>query len=134
MPSDLQLAISCLMERSPDMLRTLLRYSLLAAVSTVLFSTLASSAQAQTHGGPTECRPYEYGRPDLFANYYLPPTCGGVGAQMYVAPVPVPGWVGHTYYTYQPMMPNELLYKHHRTYHRYYNEGRGLTRTSVVWW
>jgi hypothetical protein len=76
----------------------------------------------------------EYGQPDLFYNFYVPPTAGGVGAQMYMAPVPVPPHVGHTYYTYQPLMPHEILYKHKRVYHRYYNEGRGLTRTSVRIW
>ena len=76
----------------------------------------------------------EFGQPDLFYNFYVPPTAGGVGAQMYLAPGPVPPHVGHTYYTYQPFMPHELLYKHKRVYHRYYNEGRGLTRTSVRWW
>jgi hypothetical protein len=70
----------------------------------------------------------------LFYNFYVPPTCGGAGAQMYLAPQPVPPVVGYTYYTYQPLMPHEFLYRHHRRYHRYYNEGRGLTRTSVVWW
>jgi hypothetical protein len=103
-------------------------------VSAVLFLSASSTALAQVHGAPSECRGYEYGRPDLFANYYVPPNCGGVGAQMYVAPLPVPPLVGHTYYTYQPLMPHEMMYKHHRRYHRYYNEGRGLTRTSVVWW
>lgn len=81
-----------------------------------------------------QCREYQYGTPDLFYNYYVPPTCGGLGAQLYVAPLPVPPHVGHTYYTYQPLMPHEFLYKHHRTYHRYYDDGRGLTRTSVRWW
>ncbi len=42
--------------------------------------------------------------------------------------------VGHTYYTYQPFMPHEMLYKHKRTYHRYYDEGRGLTRTHIRYW
>ena len=81
-----------------------------------------------------ECRDYQYGRPDLFYNFYVAPNCGGVGAQMYLAPVPVPERVGHTFYTYQSLMPHEMLYKHKRVYHRYYNEGRGLTRTSVRWW
>jgi hypothetical protein len=70
----------------------------------------------------------------LFANYYVPGTCGGVPAEMYLAPHPVPPVVGYTYYTYQPMMPHELLYQHHRTYYRYYDNGRGLTRTSVHWY
>jgi hypothetical protein len=85
------------------------------------------------HYGVT-CREHQYGYPDLFYNYFVPPTCGGMGAELYPAPLPVPAHVGHTYYTYQPFMPHEFLYKHHRTYHRYYDEGRGLTRTSVRWW
>ncbi len=80
------------------------------------------------------CRPQYYGQPELFYNYYAPGTCGGVPAAMYLAPQPVPPLVGHTYYTYQPFMPHELLYPHHRTYHRYYDGGRGLTRTSVSWY
>lgn len=79
------------------------------------------------------CRFPDHGHPDLFYDFYVPPNCGGVGAQMYLAPGPIPPHVGHTYYTYQPFMPHELLYKHKRVYHRYYNEGRGLTRTSVRW-
>lgn len=83
--------------------------------------------------GGGECRPWEYGRPDLFYNYYVAPNCGGTGAQLYIAPHPVPAWVGHTYYTYQPFMPHELLYAHQRRYHRYYDDGRGLTRARVKW-
>lgn len=81
-----------------------------------------------------ECRQKEYGDPDLFYNFWQPPVCDGVGAQMYIAPQPVPANVGHTYYTYQPFMPHEMLYDHHRTYHRYYDEGRGLTRASIRWY
>ena len=78
------------------------------------------------------CRAQYYGQPELFYNYYVPGTCGGVPANMYVAPQPVPAWVGHTYYTYQPFMPHELLYQHHRTYYRYYDGGRGMTRTTCL--
>ena len=101
-------------------------------LATAILAGLAAAAQqAQAHGPHTwpVCRAPEYGRPDLFYNFYVGPDCGSVGAQMYLAPRPVPAYVGHTYYTYQPFMPHELLYKHARTYHRYYNEGRGLTRT-----
>jgi len=81
----------------------------------------------------TPCFPYgDNHRPDLFYNYYVPPNCG-VGAQMYVAPLPVPPKVGHTYYTYQPLMPHEFLYPHTRSYHRYYDRNRGLNRTVVSW-
>lgn len=80
------------------------------------------------------CRDREFPQPDLFYNFYVPGICGGVPAEAYIAPRPVPPNVGHTYYTYQPLMPHEMLYKHHRVYHRYYDGGRGLTRTSVRWW
>ena len=114
-----------------------MRSVLIAAALLVGFGSALTTNQAHAfdHGSQcVECRNQEYGRPDLFYNFYVTPNCGGVGAQMYLAPVPVPARVGHTYYTYQPLMPHEMLYKHHRVYHRYYNEGRGLTRTSVRWW
>jgi hypothetical protein len=78
-----------------------------------------------------DCQYRFYGQPDLFYNYYVPPTCGGMGAELYLSPRPVPPHVGHTYITYQPLMPHEFMYHHHRTYHRYYNSGQGLTRTHV---
>jgi hypothetical protein len=120
------------------MLRILVRSAFVAVAFVAFFHAappISNEAQAVGHHRhPSECRGYEYGNPDLFYNFYVPPTCGGVGAQMYLAPVPVPPLVGHTYFTYQPLMPHEFLYRHHRRYHRYYNEGRGLTRTSVIWW
>jgi len=80
------------------------------------------------------CRDRQYGSPELFYNYYVPGTCGGVPAQLYLAPRPVPAVVGHTYYTYQPFMPHELLYQHNRRYYRYYDNGRGMTRTRISWY
>ncbi len=79
-------------------------------------------------------RPWEYGNPDLFYNFYVPNNGGGVPAPLYVAPYPVPQVVGQSYYTYQPLMPHEFMYPHTRTYHRYYDSGRGLDRTKVVWY
>ena len=71
---------------------------------------------------------------DLFYNYYVPggPGYCGVPAQLYTAPLPVPAFVGHTYYTYQPLMPHEFLYKHHRSYYRH-NPGGGWVQTKVSW-
>ena len=134
------------------MLRTFAKTTLLAAA---LFATACSASQPSRlrpksrasnarpvvagqscglHHKPTaNCRPQYYGQPDLFYNYYVPGTCGGVPANMYLAPQPVPQMVGHTYYTYQPFMPHELLYQHHRNYYRYYDGGRGMTRTHVSW-
>ena len=71
--------------------------------------------------------------PDLFYNYYVPASYyGGVPTQLYLCPRPTPPRVGHTYVTYQPLMPHEFLYKHRRVYRRY-NPGSGWTRTSVSW-
>jgi hypothetical protein len=81
-----------------------------------------------------QCMYRYYGTPDLFYNYYAWPSCTDVGAELYVSPRPVPPLVGHTYITYQPLMPHEMLYTHHRTYHRYYNGGQGLNRTHVKYW
>ena len=54
---------------------------------------------------------------DLFYNYYVPPVGpSSVGAELYPCPRPTPPLVGHTYITYQPLMPHEFLYKHHRHY------------------
>jgi hypothetical protein len=78
-----------------------------------------------------ECQYRFYGQPDLFYNYYAWPSCTGLGAELYLSPRPVPPHVGHTYITYQPLMPHEFMYHHHRTYHRYYNGGQGLNRTKV---
>lgn len=81
-----------------------------------------------------QCLYRYYGSPDLFYNYYAWPSCTNVGAELYVSPRPVPPLVGHTYVTYQPFLPHEYMYEHHRTYHRYYNGGQGLNRTHVKYW
>ncbi|QDU26829.1 hypothetical protein ETAA8_19120 [Anatilimnocola aggregata] len=131
------------------MLRSLVRPGLALAVVLAGLAGSMSAAQAgdghhhpyygHDYAGAGGCRTASngdcqyrwYGQPDLFYNYYQPPTCGGMGAELYLSPRPVPAHVGHTYITYQPLMPHEFLYHHHRTYHRYYNSGQGLTRTHV---
>ena len=73
---------------------------------------------------------YQYQK-DLFYNYYANPgPYNGAAAEMYVAPRPVPPFVGHTWVTYQPLMPHEFLYKHQRAYYTY-NRGAGWRRTNV---
>jgi hypothetical protein len=67
---------------------------------------------------------------DLFANYYVGPCPSGTAAAMYVSPQPVPAHVGHTYTTYQPLMPHEMLYRHTRS-HYAYEQGAGWTRSKV---
>ena len=81
-----------------------------------------------------EAQPVQYGQPGLFHNHYVPAGSGQFATQLYVAPLSVPTNVGHTYYTYQPLLPHELLYDHQRSYHRYSNGGRGFNRTSVKWY
>lgn len=87
-----------------------------------------------SYEGGIPCRQWQYGDPALFYNFYAPNYCGGVPAQLYIAPRPVPPMVGHTYYTYQPLMPHEFTYPHYRTYRKYYDCGRGMTRTKVLWY
>lgn len=78
------------------------------------------------------CQPFAYGQNDLFANYYTSMTCGAMPAALYVSPnSTIPPLVGHTHITNEAFMPHEFLYPHHRKYHRYYDDGRGLTRTAV---
>ena len=67
---------------------------------------------------------------DLFANYYVGPYPSGTAAQMYISPLPVPANVGHTYTTYQPLMPHEYLYRHTRS-HYAHEPGAGWYRSKV---
>ncbi len=102
------------------MIRTLSISIALTAVLAVIAPQARADEPSRTSGG-------------LFYNYYVPPVqYGGVGASLYPSPRPTPPLVGHTYVTYQPLMPHEFLYPHHRTYVRR-NPGAGFTTTSVTW-
>jgi hypothetical protein len=90
-----------------------------------LVSGMAAPARAELvrHSAPD----------DLFYNYYVPPVgAGSVGAELYLCPRPTPPLVGHTYITYQPLMPQEFLYKHYRHYTTKH-EDASRTTTSVRW-
>ena len=82
------------------------------------------SAQAHPYGRYNMPCGYNVARHDLFYNYYIGPgNCGtGIPAQMYLSPRPTP-----------PLVPHEMLYKHHRTYYRTHPDGTGV-RTKVVWY
>ncbi|MEN6495533.1 MAG: hypothetical protein ABFD16_14730 [Thermoguttaceae bacterium] len=86
---------------------------------------LAGDLQQAQAVGPTPA-------PALFQNYYVPPYAGGVGAELYPCPRPVPMNVGRTYITYQGLMPHEFLYKHARTYRTEHPDGNA-TRTRIRW-
>jgi hypothetical protein len=59
---------------------------------------------------------------------------GALGLRLTSALARFRAMFGIIVFTYQPLMPHEFLYPHHRTYHRTYDEGRGLTRTGVHWY
>ena len=100
------------------------RCAALAVLSAVAWFVLPAACPA---GGY-----HQYGPSDLFYNYYEPPGCCGVGAEMYPCPRPVPSYVGQTYYTYQPALPQENLYHHTRQYNTY-QPCSGWTSTHIQW-
>jgi hypothetical protein len=102
------------------------------ALGLVLGGVFAAHTQAQAPIVGQGFAPYNtYGGYDLFYNYYTQGYANQTNAAMYLAPVPVPPNVGHTFYTYQPLYPHEMMHWHYHRYHNYYDNGRGLNRTKV---
>ncbi len=108
-----------------------MKRTILAAL--VMFAVLAfvsQTASAQTGKGNL---------PNYLFSQYTTQGQGGVTAGKYPAPHPVPPYVGESYYTYQPLMPHEMMYEHQRSYYNYYNDnsfkggGPSLNVTSVRW-
>ncbi len=99
-----------------------------AGLVVCLLAIFATSSQAQ-EGRYKQSISYQ-SKNDLFANYQVGPNPSGTAAQMYVSPLPVPIHVGHTYTTYQPLMPHEYLYKHTRS-HYAYAQGCGWSRSKI---
>lgn len=52
-------------------------------------------------------------------NQYSTYGANQVNASMYPAPHPVPHYVGGSMYTYQPLMPHEMMYTHTRNYYNF---------------
>jgi hypothetical protein len=69
------------------------------------------------------------GSPGVFYNYYAQP---GAMATLYPSPLPTPPLVGRTAITYQPLLAQEFLYDHARTYTSH-QPGAGMSRTHVHW-
>jgi hypothetical protein len=131
------------------MVRSLLSSCTLAALAVALLGASATAQQpgyvgaygavwsgprtGGIHGDGVGCLMPGVEPEDLFYNYYTAANCGAIPAALYPAPKPVPPIAGHVYYTYQPFLPHEHLYTHHRSYHRYYDGGRGLSRTHASW-
>lgn len=90
----------------------------------------AAATQAQEYG--------TFGYPaDVARNQYVPGVpygdAGAIGASLYVSPRPVPPMVGHTFITYEGLMPDQLLYQHQRTYYRPHGPYGGVTQTNINW-
>ena len=116
----------------------MIRKIIVAAVCVAFISLVADQGLGQRNG-------QEY----LFAQYYTQSGASSAHAEMYPAPHPVPAHVGNSYYTYQPLMPHEMMYSHSRNYYNFYanpssfycdmcgghcnRSGYGLNKTSVRW-
>ena len=107
--------------------------TVIKGVAVAVLLTAAGQASAAPINGGVEAP-----TPDVFYNFYVPPVPAGaypgVGAQLYVAPRPVPPRVGHTWYTYPPFMPHEFLYKHRRHYVRPAGAMGMRTDVHAYWW
>jgi hypothetical protein len=101
------------------------RYFLRALVMATVAACFATAAESRA----ADCGESAQ-RQDLFYNYYVAPGGGGVPAQLYLCPRPTPPLVGHTWITYQPLMPHEFLYHHKRKYEFYHGDG-SVTRTKI---
>lgn len=59
----------------------------------------------------------------LFSQYTTPAGPSATTAGMYPAPYNTLQLGSQSYYTYQPLMPHEMMYVHNRNYYNYYNSG-----------
>jgi hypothetical protein len=112
------------------MKRTSIQTLVAAIVLAAAAGLLASAASADDFGYGYDG--YYPGHPKLFRNYYVGGPGQGAPAQLYVSPRPTPPYVGHTWITYEPFMPHEFLYQHHRTYWAHHGDGT-CTKTKVKW-
>ena len=113
-----------------------IRTVVIAVAAVACFAFLTESTQAQ--GSLNN---------NLFPQYTTQGSSNLTNAGMYPAPHWVPQEMGHTYYTYQPLMPHEMMYTHSRNYYNFYGGadefyarkyghqagGAGLNKTTVVW-
>lgn len=103
-------------------------------------SNCGGAHQGTSHGGGVYGQTGNYdamlghGTQPLFDNYFTRGYANQAEAGMYISPIGVPGWVGHTYNTYQPLNPHQFLYQHHDRYHSYYDNGQGLNRTRAKYY
>ncbi len=106
------------------------RFAHVGLLAALLFGLCFDNLDAQAGEGRFKRSISYQNKNDLFGNYYEGPQPSGTAAQMYVSPLPVPPHVGHTYTTYQPLMPHEYLHRHTRS-HYAHHPGAGWTRSKV---
>jgi len=119
--------MACTDSQKAPLRQTISRLALAITV-TASFATVCQKALASD--GPMKRTISYQNKNDLFANYYVGPQPGGRTASMVVSPLPIPPHVGHTYTTYQPLMPHEYLYGHTRSHYSHV-PGAGWTRAKV---
>jgi hypothetical protein len=120
-----------MMNGGPTNRRRMSRW-LLGLVLGLAMGIFLGLAPAMAHEpGSSDARNHRAG--DLFPSYWAPAAPGAISAPLYVAPVPTPPHVGHTWVTYQPLYPHEFLYPHRKVFVRNNPQG-GWTRVSVCWW
>ena len=100
----------------------MIRFACLVATTLACLAVSANQANAQA---------------PLFSQYTTQ-GAGSPSAALYPAPHWSPILGGESYYTYQPLMPHEMMYQHSRNYYNYYDGGfkgggQGLVKTSVRW-
>ncbi len=100
----------------------MIRFACIVATMLISLAVVADQANAQA---------------PLFSQYTTQ-GAGSPSAALYPAPHWSPTLGGESYYTYQPLMPHEMMYQHSRNYYSYYDGGyqgggQGLVKTSVRW-
>lgn len=104
---------------------------LFAATAVVCFCVTAAPVSAQFGQGNSANH--------LFSQYQTGAGPNATTAGMYPAPYDSPQLGAQSYYTYQPLMPHEMMYQHSRNYFNYYNTGGymsgfdSLNKTKVRW-
>ncbi|MEL7497802.1 MAG: hypothetical protein AAFN77_09345 [Planctomycetota bacterium] len=106
----------------------MIRQLSVAALAAVCMFAMTADAKAQFPRG-------NYQSP-LFSQY-VTQGAGASSAAAYPAPHYSPMLGAQSHYTYQPLMPHEMMYQHSRNYYNYYNTGYygggALNKTSVRW-
>ena len=85
----------------------MIRFACVAAVMLASIAVSADQAHAQA---------------PLFSQYTTQ-GAGSPSAALYPAPHWSPILGAESYYTYQPLMPHEMMYQHSRNYYNYYDGG-----------